>query len=64
MARAVRAEVARAEAKQALDDLKVVLHAMVDLAEQHIALGRRLALLGERFLRCGQEAGVEIAERP
>ena len=56
-------EVARAEAQQALDDLQVVLHAMIDLAQEHLALGGCLALLGEGFLRRREEPRVEVAER-
>src|SRR5829696_1982053 len=51
-------EVARPEAQEALHDLQVVLHPMIDLAQQH------LALLGERLLGRGEEAGIEIAQRP
>ena len=57
-------EVAGAEAQQALDDLQVVLHPMIDLAQQHLALGGGLALLGERLLGRREEPRVEVAQGP
>jgi hypothetical protein len=55
-------QVARAEPQQALHDLQVVLDPVVDLPKQHLALGRRLALLGERFLGGREQPRVELAE--
>ena len=55
-------QVARTEAQEALHDLQVVLHAMIDLAQQHLSLRGSLALLVERFLGRRQQPRVEIAE--
>ena len=56
----VRPEVSGTEAQEALHDLQVVLHPVIDLAQQHFALGGGLALLDKRVLGRREEPRIEF----